>query len=85
VRRTGLLFVETRGHVFGFVSKMGQLIYQCAEKMGTFRWETKVYAASENSEDDILIEQTWTEGQKIMTKQSVMLTKTELKEIIKKI
>jgi hypothetical protein len=85
MRRAGLLFVKTKGRVFGFVSKMGHLVYQCAEKMGTFRWETKVYAAGENSEDDILIEQTWTEGQKIMAKQSVMLTKTELKEIVRKI
>jgi hypothetical protein len=85
MKRAGLLFVKTKGRVFGFVSKMGQLVYQCVENVGTFKWETRVYIAGENNEDDILIEQTWTEGQKIMAKQSVMLTKAELKNITRKI
>ena len=62
---------------------MGRLIYKCDESMGSFHWETKAYASEENKE--ISFVQTWFDDTKIISKQSVIMTVDELRDVIRRI
>jgi len=62
---------------------MGRLIYKCDESMGSFHWETKAYTSEGNKEVSFV--QTWFDGTKVISKQSVIMTVDELRNIIRRI
>ena len=62
---------------------MGRLIYKCDESMGSFHWETKAFVSEGKKE--MSITQTWFEDTKVISKQNVMMTTDELRDIIGRI
>ena len=62
---------------------MGPLIYKCDEGMGSFHWETKAFTSEGNKEVSFI--QTWFDDTKILSKQSVIMTTDELREILNRI
>ena len=62
---------------------MGRLIYKCDESMGSFHWETKAFISEGKKE--MSITQTWFEDTKVISKQNVMMTTDELRDIIGRI
>jgi hypothetical protein len=59
---------------------MGQLIYKCDESMGSFHWETTAYVSEGKKEVSFI--QTWFDGTKVISKQSVIMTVDELRDIM---
>ena len=62
---------------------MGRLIYKCDESMGSFHWETKAYISEGKKEVSFV--QTWFDETKVISKQSVIMTVDELRDIIRRI
>ena len=62
---------------------MGRLIYKCDESMGSFHWETKAYTSE--GEKEVSFVQTWFDETKVISKQSVIMTTDELRNIIGRI
>ena len=62
---------------------MGRLIYKCDEGMGSFHWETKAFISEGNVEVSFI--QTWFDNTKVISKQSVIMTTNELRDIISRI
>ena len=62
---------------------MGRLIYKCDESMGSFHWETMAFISEGNKEVSFV--QTWFDETKIISKQSVIMTTDELRNIIRRI
>ena len=62
---------------------MGRLIYKCDESMGSFHWETKAFISEGNVEVSFI--QTWFDDTKVISKQSVIMTTDELRDIISRI
>ena len=51
--------------------------------MGSFHWETKAFTSEGNKEVSFI--QTWFDDTKILSKQSVIMTTDELREILNRI
>ena len=49
--------------------------------MGDFFWDTKVYCSNEGKEISFI--QTWFDDKKILSRQNVIMTTKELKQVIK--
>ena len=62
---------------------MGRLIYKCDESMGSFHWETKAFISDGGREVSFV--QTWFDDTKVISKQSVIMTTDELRNIIRRI
>ena len=62
---------------------MGRLIYKCDESMGSFHWETKAYISE--GEKEVSFVQTCFDETKVISKQSVIMTTDELRNIIGRI
>ena len=62
---------------------MGRLIYKCDEGMGSFHWETKAFISEGNKEVSFV--QTLIDETKVLSKQSVIMTTDELRDIIGRI
>jgi hypothetical protein len=62
---------------------MGSLIYKCDESYGNQHWETKAFVSDYKTE--VSITQTWFEGTTVVSKQNVMMTSQELKNIVERI
>ena len=62
---------------------MGRLIYKCDESMGSFHWETKAFISEGNKEVSFI--QTRFDDTKVISKQSVIMTTNELRDIISRI
>ena len=51
--------------------------------MGSFHWETKAFISEGNKEVSFI--QTWFDDTKVISKQSVIMTTNELRDIIRRI
>ena len=51
--------------------------------MGSFHWETKAFISEGNKEVSFI--QTWFDDTKVISKQSVIMTTNELRDIISRI
>ena len=59
------------------------IIFKCAENMGSFHWETTVHLSQ--GEAEVSFMQTWFDDSKVLSKQNVILTVDELRDIMRRI
>ena len=59
------------------------IIFKCAENMGSFHWETTAYLSQGSREVSFM--QTWFDDTKVLSKQNVILTVDELRDIMRRV